>query len=307
MTPSLRPRRSDDLGLQRALSGRLLPFMAGAMAFLAALAGAGATAASSLASQWRDDAASLVTVQVPQPAAPATAGGSRQDAVAGLLGKIPAASVRRLDEPEIAGLLKPWLGDDAPQLSLLLPAVFELRAGTTPPALPAQLEAAAPGTLIEQNGAWLDRLVTLAASLRACAALALLVVGLVAACVVAMAARAGLAARRDAIEIVHGLGATDRTIAGQFAGRLTGLTFAGAVAGVLLALPVLLGLARLTSLFRAFASPGSSAQTGALPGAILESLPGPLWGVLPALPVLGALVAWLTTQVTVRRWLARLP
>ena len=49
--PRLRPARLDDLGLRRALSDRLLPLLVGAMAFLAALALAGAIGASSLAAR----------------------------------------------------------------------------------------------------------------------------------------------------------------------------------------------------------------------------------------------------------------
>ena len=41
----LRPARFDDLGLRRAISDRLLPLLVAAMAFLAALALAGAVAA----------------------------------------------------------------------------------------------------------------------------------------------------------------------------------------------------------------------------------------------------------------------
>ena len=91
---------------------------------------------------------------------------------------------------------------------------------------------------------------------------------------VAVATRAGLAARRDAIDIVHGLGATDGYIAGRFAARATLLAAAGAVFGSLAALPVLLGLAALAGPF-----------TGAPGGSSLPSLPVPLWlSLLPALP-----------------------
>src|SRR3954447_21342622 len=77
--PLLRPARFDDLGLKRALSDRLLPSLVGAMAFLAALALAGAVAASALAQHWQQGAGGMMTVQVPQPAAAAPAGGSRAD------------------------------------------------------------------------------------------------------------------------------------------------------------------------------------------------------------------------------------
>jgi cell division transport system permease protein len=158
--------------------------------------------------------------------------------------------------------------------------------------------------LTESHGVWVRRLGLLAASLQACAWLALAMVAAVAAAVVAIATRAGLAARREAIEIVHGLGATDHYIASRFAGRTTGLAAAGGLLGALVALPVLLVLARLAAPFAA-ARPGEVADPAGL--ALLAGLPGPLWLALPALPVAAAAIGFLTAHGTVRRWLRRLP
>ncbi|MEJ1975719.1 MAG: hypothetical protein WDN49_06115 [Acetobacteraceae bacterium] len=115
-----------------------------------------------------------------------------------------------------------------------------------------------------------------------------------------VATRAGLAARRDAIEIVHGLGATDGFIAARFANRATVLAASGACIGALCALPVLLGLAQL-------AAPFVGTEVVAGPAALLPSLPAPLWFSLPVLPVVAAVIGWLTAQGTVRRWLRQLP
>ena len=324
----------DALGLRRALSDRLLPGLVAAMAFLAALALAGAVAASSLASRWREGAGAVLTVQVPDPLAPSVtaAASSRVDAVRALLRDQPAvASAHLLGEAELAELLRPWLGA-GDTLSLPLPAVIEvrLRARADPDAAPATTEAtggatqatpsgarppgtlaarlaqAAPGTLVERNGDWMRRLGALAWSLQACAATALVVVAGVAAAVVAVATRAGLAARRDAIEIVHGLGATDSDIAGRFAARATLLASLGAALGALAALPVLLGLASLTAPFTAPASALSTAPMGT-PAGTLDALPAAIWGALPALPLAAAAIGWATAQATVRRWLRRLP
>jgi cell division transport system permease protein len=303
MARSLRPASADDLGMRRALSDRLLPLLVGAMVFLAALALAGAMAASSLAAHWRGGAAAMITVTVPMPDDTQN-GVTRADTAARILAGSPAiASARRLPEADIAVLLKPWLGEDASHLSLHLPALFEVRLapGATDPGLAARLDQAASGTLVERNGAWLTRLADLVRSLQACAALALVVVTFVAAAVVGVATRAGLAARRDAIDIVHGLGATDSLIAGQFAHRVTVLVGSGAVLGLGLAVPVLLGLANLAAPFQADhpAAPG--------PAGLFAALPSLLWALLLALPFAAALIGWATAQATVRGWLRRLP
>jgi cell division transport system permease protein len=71
----LRPAGFDELGLRRAIADRILPFLVGAMAFLAALALAGWVGAASLASHWQHGVGSALTVQVPRPKDPATQGG----------------------------------------------------------------------------------------------------------------------------------------------------------------------------------------------------------------------------------------
>jgi len=302
---TLRPRGSDDLGLRRALSDRLLPLLVAAMVFLAALALAGVIAAASLARHWQGGAAALLTIQVPQPDRPIAAGQSRAAAVAALLESTPSVAARRLSAAELAGILRPWLGTDAGPLALDLPAVFEVRllGGADPRRLGSRLAAAAPGTLVEQNSVWFDRLGVLARSLQASALLALLVVALVATAVVAVATRAGLAARRDAIEIVYGLGATDRLIAGHFARRVTLLVFTGALLGLSLAIPMLLGLATITAPF----TPDLPTPAPFMNGTLLPALPPLLWALLPVLPVTASLIGWLTAQATVRFWLAGLP
>lgn len=309
MTRSLlRPARFDDLGLKRALSDRLLPLLVAAMAFLAALAWGGVVAAAALSQHWQAGAGTLLTVQVPQPFE-ATAGapgdvaraapGSRLDRVVSVLRGTPGIAMARvLEEAELAALLSPWLGTGAGRIALPLPAVVEARLADPAldvAALAARVAGAAPGTLLESQDVWVRRLAVLARSLQACAGVALAVVAFVAVAVVAVATRAGLSTRRDAIEIVHGLGATDGYIAGRFARRATLLATAGAAGGTVAALPALLGLASLAAPFAGRAE------------ANLGALPGSLWLVFPALPMLAAAIGWVTAQGTVRRWLRRLP
>src|SRR6185437_6757705 len=107
--------------------------------------------------------------------------------------------------------------------------------------------------------------------------------------------------RREAIEIVHGLGATDGYIAARFAGRATKLAAAGGAAGAILAMPVLVTLASLAAPF------GGAPMNTDSPGWVVSALPPGLWLVLPGLPLAAAAIGWLTAQATVRRWLRRLP
>jgi cell division transport system permease protein len=302
----LRPAGFDELGLRRAISDRILPFLVAAMAFLAALALGGWVGAASLARHWQQGAASALTVQVPRPGEPPAQGaGSRLDRVVALLAGTPGVvEARPLGEEELAELLRPWLGSGAERLALPLPAVIAVRlsdVGLDLDRLAGRLEAVAPATLVESHGVWIRRLAVLARSLQACAGVALLLVAAVAAAVIAVATRAGLAARREAIEIVHGLGATDGYIATRFARRATLLAAVGGGAGAVVALPVLLTLASLASPFL------GSAQEVVSPIDVLATLPAALWLVLPGLPAAAATIGFITAQATVRRWLRRLP
>ena len=273
---SLRPVGFDELGLRRAIADRMLPFLVAAMAFLAALALAGWIGAASLARHWQQGSGSALTVQVPQPKQPAAqGGGTRLGRVLELLVGTPGvASAHALTDDELADLLHPWLGSDVQQLALPLPAVIAVHltsADAELDGLDRRLNDVAPGTLMESHGVWIRRLAVLARSLQACAGLALLLVAAVAAAVIMVATRAGLAARREAIEIVHGLGATDGYIAARFAGRATMLGAVGGLAGTLLALPVLLMLGRLAAPFAGGAATEVSA-TG-----VVAALPLALW------------------------------
>jgi cell division transport system permease protein len=302
----LRPAGFDELGLRRAISERMLPFLVAAMAFLAGLAMAGWVGAASLSERWQHVSASTLTVQVPKPGEVAAQGeGTRIERVMKLLsGTSGVASARALTDDELGDLLKPWLGNDVERLAIPLPAVVAVQlAGPDVELEPLarRLDEAAPGTRMENQGVWARRLTVLGRSLQASAGLALLLVTIVAAAVIAVATRAGLTARREAIEIVHGLGATDGYIAARFARRATVLAVFGGLVGTVLALPVLLTLGYLAAPFT-----GDSAGLE-LRVSLLDLLPPLLWLALPGLPIAAAAIGFLTAQITVRRWLRRLP
>jgi cell division transport system permease protein len=229
-----------------------------------------------------------------------------------LTGTPGVASARALSDQEIVDLLKPWLGQaigpngigqPAARLAIPIPAVIAVHladgaSGLEP--LARRLAEAAPDTLVENHSVWIGRLEVLIRSLQTCAVLAVLLVAGVAAAVIAVATRAGLSTRREAIEIIHGLGATDGYIAGRFAARATLLAAVGAAGGAIAALPILLTLAQLAAPF--------VGETAASDDSLrLGTLPVPLWVGLPCLPVGAALIGFATAQGSVRRWLRRLP
>jgi len=298
--------RGDELGLRRALSGLMLPALVAAMAFLAALALAGWEGSTALAYSWRNGAHAALTVQVPRPNEAVPNGGNRLGVAVALLSVAPGvASVHPLTDAEVAKLLRPWIGGDGGPVTIPLPGVIAVRLtgdDADTEALHGQLAEAVPGIAMEDHGQWVRRLADLAWSLQACSLLAVALVSAVAVAVIAVATRSGLMARREAIEILHGLGASDGFIASRFARRATVLALAGGLAGMVLAVPVLAILAGLVAPFT-----GSAVPEVATLESTIAAVPVALWADIAALPMSAALIGFLTAQGTVRRWLRRLP
>ncbi|MDE8346250.1 MAG: cell division protein FtsX [Acidocella sp.] len=283
--------RRDDLGLRTAMGEALLPMLVGAMSFLAGLAVAGALASGTLARHWQGDTARAVTIQVPANEANAV------PAVLAATRATPGMSdVRVLPVAAVDELLKPWLGDDVAALGLPIPIVIAADGpGGDGSALTASLTRVTPGVLVQTGALWAARVAALTASLRACAAAMLVIVAMVAAAMVTLATRAGIAQRHFEIEIIHGLGALDGDIARRFAARAAWLALLGGAGGSLAAGPVLMWLSGLAAPF-----------AGVAPQSAWPGLSPALWFVLPTLPLLAGGIGWATAQVTVRRWLGRL-
>jgi len=282
------------LALPRARSDLLAAALVGAMVFLASLALAGGIAVGQFAARWERGAGALLLVQVPDPALPSLQEGTRLEAVLqGLRGLPGVARAAPLPAARLAELMQPWLGSSA--ASLPLPALVEVtlaRPGPDPAALDAMLARAAPGAEAEDQGAHVAPLLAFARGLTALGASVALMVGVVAAAMVAFAVHAALAAQRATLDVLHTLGATDRWVASAFARRAGRQAFVGSVIGGLVSLPVLAG-------FAAVSEPVSAGVAG------LVATPA-LW--LPALllPVPAWAVARLSAWLTVHRWLRRL-
>ena len=270
----------DPLGLDRAGADRAVPWLIGAMAFLAALAVAGAAACAGLAGHWQAGVERTVTILV-SPA--------EQERALARLATIPGLGPARVLDPALlARVLQPWLGDT----STLPVAVFEAPiTGPAPdaPTLTTLLQATAPSATVERDDTWAGRLSQMALALQAVAGLVLGLVSAVAMGVTIVATRGALATLRPSIEIAHGLGATDGFIAGRFARRAMRRAGLGGALGTLFAVPVVAGLAIA-------AAPLAPA-----------GLPAIIWAALPAIPLLCAALGWAMAHRTVRRWLRDLP
>lgn len=285
--------RSSPLLPEAGAGGAPLTAVIAVMSFLAVLAMAAALIINQSTAAWTADLRSEITIQVKGATAAEIAEGVA--AVRRILEDTDGVlEIAERSEEETAALLEPWLGRGNAQAFLNIPAIIEVKAA---PALRAELDllrnrlsAAAPGASLDDHAGWHDRLAGAARSGQTLAfAVFLLVLG--AACAVSMfAARAGLAANREIVAVLHLVGAADAFIAAEVQRRFFILGLRGAVTGLIAALGVL-GLAALT------------ARAGLAGEAFLPrfTLGGPMALLLLIAPIATCLATALTARLTVLR------
>jgi cell division transport system permease protein len=285
-----------DLPLNRDSARLFLPAIIGFMVFLDALALIGSMAVDNMIAQWRGAIEATFTVQLPpvENEAATVANDRRSKALAAVVGASGVRSAILLSDADKAKLLEPWLGADAAGLDLPLPDLIAVTSVSgaliDTGALTAKLQAISPGASIDDHGHWRDAM-TRTTEIADIALLSLLlVIGLAAALTVVFVARAGLAAHRRVIEILHLVGAHDGYIAGQFQRHAFLRALAGGIAGAAVAAAVYLA-AR-------YSLPGSSSGG-------LDLTPWQ-WLAFALLPLVAALLAMLTTRYTVLRSLRRI-
>lgn len=217
---------------------RSLVFVVAVLCFLACLTVFAAIAGDRAAQGWRRDLAASATVQV-RPSGgqtPSEAAARAAEALAGVPGVTEAAV---LDRAEAERLLEPWLGrgnipDDLP-LPRLVTVDLDPARPASPEALKAAMLAAGVDADLDDHRRWLTEVERAGAVVRAGALFACLLTAAAAAAVIAFATRAGLAARRDVVEVLHLSGAHDRFVAGLFQRRFAGLAARAGIFGALAA------------------------------------------------------------------------
>lgn len=288
-------------------NGRAILVITAAMAALASFAIAGWLAARYLSDSWQHYGAHVVTIEVPDTAD--TDGASRAKPLLKWLSAEPGIhDAHLLAEAEIRKLLTPWLGESA-GLTEHLPAIITLTRA--PPLRAADLAKAVrqqlPDVAVEENMQWGERLATLGASLQLCAIVVTALAAVTCGCVMALSVLTVLATRRQTVEILHELGATDSMIADRLALQSGGSGLTGGIVGALLAFPALAFLYEAAAPFMPGPEPRIWPSGLAEWSHVAFHLPLLLLWTLLLMPVLTATIGWLAAQISVHLWLRRLP
>lgn len=278
-----------ELALERDRERRWIAAVVGALAFLATLALGLALALAGTAQRWQSSFEGTLTAEIP-------AGGDAAAALRALRAEPGVARAELLARAKAEALLAPWLG--AGNLAdLPIPALIDVKlrekVRVDVPGLRTRLAAAVPGATLDDHSGWLAGFLALARAATIVASIVVVAVALAAASCVAFATRAGLAMHREAVDLLHLVGAEDRYIAGQFAHAAMRLAFAGASAGAL-------GAAAVLAVAHSVAS---TAQSLAVP---LPALGAWDWAALAAVPLAATVVAAAAAYATVMRNLGRI-
>jgi cell division transport system permease protein len=266
-----------------------LIFVVAVLCFLACLTALGVIAADRAARGWTGQLTGEATVIV-RPR-----GGETPDAAAAraaeILAGVPGISEARALEPAKAyDLIRPWLGDVSDLADLPVPRLVAVTLDPRHPAnartLAQALKTQDVDATVDDHSVWIKDIRRAGGVVRWLGAGVFALIAGAAGAVIAFATRAGLAARRDVVEVLHLAGAEDGYIARLFQGRFARLA---GVAGLIGAV----GAGLVGALLRLIG--GGEGLTPALPIA---------WGDLLALlpcPLLAAMVAAGAAQVTAMR------
>ena len=289
--------RRSDLPLDKDALSRFLPWLIAFMVFLAILAMAGMLVLNATASRWDQGIRGTLTVQV-MPVEDPAKDDERLQVVLSVLAQMPEIDrYEMLTDNRLLKLLEPWLGPAAGSRDLPLPRLVdvELKTGADLNAevLSRQLAARVPGTSVDDHRIWLKRLVRLIQTVEGLATLVLSFIALATVGTVVFTTRTGLDIHREAMEVLHLIGAQDSYVAGQFASRAFALGLKGGVFGLLLAVPTLLGIRYLAQ----------QMDSSIMPDITL----GPVhWSALAGLPLVVSLIAMVTARITVMKTLSRM-
>ncbi|HEX3887442.1 MAG TPA: FtsX-like permease family protein [Phenylobacterium sp.] len=263
-----------------------LIFVVAVLCFLACLTAMGVLAADRAAAGWTGQLNGEATVIV-RPRGGETPDAAAARAAEALAETTGVAEARALEPAKAYDLIRPWLGDVSDLEDLPVPRLVAVTLDRRHPANAKQLNAALESqnidATVDDHSVWIKDIQRAGGVVRWLGMLVFLLIAAAAAAVVAFATRAGLAARKDVVEVLHLAGAEDGFVARLFLlrfARVAGL--AGLIgAGAALALGVGLRIAG-----------GPDGLTPALPLAWSD-----LAAVIPC-PLLAALVAAIAAQVT---------
>lgn len=281
------------------VAGRALAIVIAIMTFLAALTAGFAIVLADASREWRGAVGVEMTIQVtPRAARDIDADSAKAASIAaGFPGVAEARAFTRQQSEE---LLAPWLGAGLDLSQLPTPRMIVVRRDPQKKldeiGLRAALDAAVPNASLDDHGAWLQRLDTMAQVVVGAAVAIFVLVMIAMALAVGFATRGAMAGNREIIEALHFVGAADSFIARQFQFHFLRLGLRGGAAGGAAALLLFLLLSLLS---RQWTTSAGGEQAEALFGSFSLGWAGVF--AIAAISVTVALITGLMSRIIVFR------
>ncbi len=282
-----------------SVAGRALGIVIAIMTFLAALTAGFAIVLSDASHQWRGAVATEMTIQVsPRASRDIEADAAKAAEIAASFPGVGEA--RAFSRAQSEELLTPWLGAGLDLSQLPVPRMIVVRRDQDKKldeiGLRAALDAALPNAVLDNHGAWMQRLDTMAQVVVGAAGGIFLLVLTAMGLAVGFATRGAMAGNREIIETLHYVGAADGFIARQFQLHFLRLGLRGGAVGGGAAIALFLALGFFS---RQWATSAGGEQAEALFGAFSLGWGG--LGVIAAISVGVALLAGFMSRQIVYR------
>jgi cell division transport system permease protein len=190
--------------------------------------------------------------------------------------------VREVPPQDLRRTLERWLGPAGVEADLPLPAIIDvdIQPGANPAGIAQKIERTVPGARFIAHRASLEPLLQALSGLTLLAFGLVLLIAAASAAAIVLAARGALDNHRTTIEVMHGIGATDRQVARLFVRQIAIDAFLGGVAG-----------AAAAGLIIALILGGASTAT------LLSGAPPLRWRDASVLALLPLVIALLATMV----------
>jgi cell division transport system permease protein len=214
--------------------GGSLLFVVASLCFLACLTALAVLASDRAARGWvgQLDGEATVIVRPRRGETPDAAAARAAEALAGVRG---VAEARALEPQKAYDLIRPWLGDVSDLEDLPVPRLvavtLDAKAPATAPTLTQALKSQDLDASVDDHSVWIKDIRRSANLARGLGVGVFLLIAGAAGAVVAFATQAGLAARRDVVEVLHLSGAEDRYIAGLFQLKFARMAVTGGLIG----------------------------------------------------------------------------
>ncbi len=300
-----------DLPLHKKAGTGFILWVIALMTFLCAMTLAGSFMLSNLTSSWEKGLQGQLTIEI-RP------NETKEDITENVINLITttykSVEATQIDQSAFMNMLSPWIGDknsdntdqllkDFPLPSLIAveikqnisendKAIFnqDLTSGT----LEKNLKKIDGSITIDTHETWLNHLISMSHKIRNLGYLIAFIIGATTIAAVAGASRSRITMNQDDIELLHLIGASDHYIAKQFSRHSAIMTLEGACVGLFMALSALFFIEN-------FHSQNASTLSVKLDVQWMD------WLSLIILPIIGAFIAYITTEFNARRFLKKLP